>query len=219
MTAYLAHSLVALRNEINAAFPHRDKSSDGWIGDAAHSARISDHNPDPHSSPPECVDAIDVDVDDGDPTKDLRTRLIARAIAHPSTHYIISNGKIYSREYGFRARVYTGTNGHYHHVHVSILKTEAARDSMHVWGIAGGSAPATTHTVAPYHYTHLPLRQGDHNPDVGHAQTRLQHFGFYAGRIDSDFGPATFTAVEALQRHRGLHVDGVIGPETAGSLG
>jgi len=44
--ARLAPSLKQLRTEVDVAWPMRSKRSDGWIGDAAHLARTSDHNPD-----------------------------------------------------------------------------------------------------------------------------------------------------------------------------
>ena len=56
-TWYLAPSLNVLRGEIDAAHPHRQKKMDGTIGDAAHAARDSDHNPNARGS----VNAIDVD--------------------------------------------------------------------------------------------------------------------------------------------------------------
>jgi hypothetical protein len=125
---WLAPSLVALRNSINREFPNRDKSSDGWIGDASHSARKSEHNP--------CwtctgklygvVRATDTDIDDNDAGRDLRRELLAATIGHPAVWYVISNGVIYSRTYGWRARTYTGPNAHTKHVHVSIRGTEAA---------------------------------------------------------------------------------------------
>lgn len=43
--ARLANSLTRLRDQVNAAFPNRNKASDGWIGDASHAASASDHNP------------------------------------------------------------------------------------------------------------------------------------------------------------------------------
>lgn len=45
MPWYLAPSLAQLRAEVNARWPKRSKASDGTIGDRAHSARTSDHNP------------------------------------------------------------------------------------------------------------------------------------------------------------------------------
>src|SRR4051794_9209283 len=45
MAFRLAKALETLRSQVNAAHPTRRKASDGWIGDTAHSARKSDHNP------------------------------------------------------------------------------------------------------------------------------------------------------------------------------
>jgi hypothetical protein len=131
-TYFLAPSLVAFRNSIDKAFPHRDKESDGWIGNAAHAARVSEHNP--------CwtctgyqygiVRATDTDIDDNDPGRDLRLEILNSTIGHPAVWYVISNGIIYSRTYGWKARKYNGTNGHFHHVHVSINKNEkSAKDT------------------------------------------------------------------------------------------
>ncbi len=48
-----------LREQIDDAFPDRDRTSDGWIGDAKHAARKSDHNPTDEG----IVRAIDIDAD------------------------------------------------------------------------------------------------------------------------------------------------------------
>lgn len=128
---YLAPSLVALRDEINAMFPHRDKTSDGWIGDPAHAARPSDHNPD--YSAGGVVRAIDIDIDDHDQSKDLVQIVLKATIGDPRVWYVIHNGKIYSRTYGWVARTYTGTNPHKGHIHVSIVHTKAAETDRTKW--------------------------------------------------------------------------------------
>jgi len=57
--ARLVAAGVKLRKQVDKAFPGRDKRSDGWIGDRAHQARKSDHNPDKNG----WVHAIDIDAD------------------------------------------------------------------------------------------------------------------------------------------------------------
>jgi lipoprotein-anchoring transpeptidase ErfK/SrfK len=59
--------------------------------------------------------------------------------------------------------------------------------------------------------------QGD--PGIGALQVGLRARGLYAGPIDGLFGPKTAKAVRALQRRRGLVVDGVPGPQTRAALG
>jgi hypothetical protein len=113
-----AYSTTGLFGEINKRFPNRDHASDGWIGDASHAARASDHNPDWSANG--IVRAIDVDIDDNT-SEDLRKLLLNTCIGDPRVWYVISNRVIYSRTYGWAARAYTGSNPHDHHVHISLL--------------------------------------------------------------------------------------------------
>lgn len=142
---FLAPSLVALRNSINKEFPKRDISSDGWIGNAAHQATQSEHNPCWTCSGYQygIVRATDTDVDDNDAGRDLRKEILNSAIGHPAVWYVISNGIIYSVTHNWAALKYTGSNAHTKHVHISIRKTEAAaRDTSLV--LKNRSLPPTT---------------------------------------------------------------------------
>ena len=124
---HLAPSLAQLRREINTRWPNRDKSTDGTIGDTAHSSRASDHNPNSRGS----VNAIDVDKDGIDPTG-----LVGLAIKDPRVNYVIYNRQIWQRRHGFKPRPYSGINAHRQHVHVSILQSVAAEQSTTPWGVA-----------------------------------------------------------------------------------
>jgi hypothetical protein len=121
---FLAPSLVALRNEVDRRHPARDKSSDGWIGDPSHAARVSDHNPDESGM----VHAIDVDTSGIDVPAFLKA-----TIGDPRTWYVIHNGTIWSRTYGFKARAYTGSNPHTGHAHVSIRYSQEAETAGGSW--------------------------------------------------------------------------------------
>lgn len=123
---YLAASLVALGNEINHRWPHRDDGSDGAIGDASHQARVSDHNPD--WSAGGVVRAIDVD-DDGINVQELLDALIG----DERVWYVIWDRHIYSRTYDWDKQAYDGPDPHTGHLHVSINHTRAAETNTSAW--------------------------------------------------------------------------------------
>lgn len=62
------------------------------------------------------------------------------------------------------------------------------------------------------------LRVGARGQAVADLQRRLTAAGFDPGGVDGSFGPRTLAAVRAYQAARGLEVDGVVGPQTWGSL-
>lgn len=225
MTWNLAPSLSNLRNEVNARWPDRSKASDGTIGDSAHSARVSDHNPNSRGS----VNAIDI-TSRGINTGDL----IAAAKRHPSVRYIIHDRTIMNRDIGsFRARRYSGSNPHTQHVHISIYQSAAAENNTTPWGLSDATASAASApktrpgTTAPKY----PLPKGhwygpessdprNHSgywakdrPGIKQFQTRLRNRG-WSITPDGRFGPATKRVVLAFQKEKGLHVDGGVGPET-----
>jgi hypothetical protein len=122
---------VSLRQAINTIAPTRDKASDGSIGDPAHAAGVSGHNPDdtPGTSAerqdadsiPE-VRAIDVDSDLRQPGLTM-LKVIQAILGSPTERarliYIIYNEVIWSASNDWQPRRYTGPNPHTQHAHFS----------------------------------------------------------------------------------------------------
>lgn len=135
MSYYLAPSLVKLRDQIDAAWPNRSKASDGWIGDTSHQARKSDHNPDYSANG--VVRAIDVTA------KGINVNALLKAAKKDlRTEYIIHKGKIYGASH-FKARKYTGSNPHTHHVHISIKHVASAASNTSNWLLKSTAKPNT----------------------------------------------------------------------------
>jgi hypothetical protein len=117
--ATLVPCLVALRREFDDLFPDRDRRSDGWIGDPAHQARPSDHNPDERG----LVHAIDVDAG-LEPMGSMQAfvdHLVGRhrTGADKRLTYVIYRRRIWSASWNWRARRYGGSNPHDEHAHFS----------------------------------------------------------------------------------------------------
>ena len=131
MSWKLAPALAALIADINHLWPDRDKTYDGTIGDAAHAARKSEHNPnrDPSDDVPDgYVTAADITAGGIDVNKVINT-----LIADPRVWYVIHDRVIRSRTYGFKAQAYNGTNPHTHHVHVSLNQNRKSCDDTSQW--------------------------------------------------------------------------------------
>lgn len=60
----------------------------------------------------------------------------------------------------------------------------------------------------------MAIQRGSSGPDVRQLQEQLSRLGFYAGKLDADFGGQTDLAVKDFQRRLGLVPDGKIGPKT-----
>lgn len=147
MSWRIAESLKKLREQINAAYPLRDKASDGGIGDAAHASRNSDHNPwvkDARGMG--VVTAIDIDEDLARDIHSIQF-MVDSIIASrdPRVKYIIYEGRMISsypaRGYGaWKWRPYAGTkNPHRLHAHISVNPSPYHYDNRAEWNI--GSAP------------------------------------------------------------------------------
>ena len=142
MIAKLCKAGQQLRLQVDDSFPDRDRTSDGWIGDARHSARPSDHNPDEQG----IVRAIDIDRDlSGKAKPDLmpdladQIRLCARA-GDKRIAYVIFNGKICSAKKAWAWRPYDGFNKHTHHCHISFTKKGDTDGSFFNIPMIGGTA-------------------------------------------------------------------------------
>jgi hypothetical protein len=135
---------LALVAEVNERWPRRDRTSDGTIGDAAHAARSSDHNPGLVVAGQGVVRARDIDVDGVDMAwlvEHLRQLGAAGDRRLAGGGYLIFNRRITRPDFtGWK--VYTGTNPHDHHAHVSFSRDPAGFDSTAPWGIATAAAPA-----------------------------------------------------------------------------
>jgi hypothetical protein len=125
MKPQLCKAGETLRSQINAAYPERDKRSDGWIADARHLAGgVSDHIADKVTG---VVRAIDVDRDlhgvskpDEMPYLADQLRELAKSKADSGRiSYIIFDGFIASSKKSWSWRKFVGANQHRHHMHVS----------------------------------------------------------------------------------------------------
>lgn len=207
--ARLVPALTMLRAQINALYPHRDKTSDGWIGDTAHGARISDHNPDASG----WVHAIDIDKDGISPYS-----VVNVAIEDSRVNYVIFEGKIWSRAFAFRTRTYTGANKHDKHIHISVLHGTSAQNA-HAWAL-GGTAPVPVISfqpvavVRPSQTTPAILQRGMRGDAVRAWQGELWRVGIGVGPHDADFGAFTEGGTHALQRAAGIGADGKVGSAT-----
>jgi len=143
MKPRLVKAAETLRDQVNANYPDRDKTSDGWVADARHLARgNSDHIPDNEG----WVCAIDLDRDlYGKPKPDVMGDLadqlrIAARNGDNRIKYIIFDGRICSRILNWKWRVYKGSNAHKAHMHVSFNKKQSkANGSLFNIPMLGGS--------------------------------------------------------------------------------
>jgi hypothetical protein len=141
MTPKLCKAGQQLRLQVDDSYPDRDKSSDGWIGNLAHSLNPSDHNPDSAG----IVRAIDIDRDlSGKAKPDLMPYLadqirIAAKRGDKRISYVIFAGRIASPRMGWRWRKYSGINPHNSHLHISFTKKGDTDSSFFNIPMIGGS--------------------------------------------------------------------------------
>lgn len=208
-------SLMTLLKQINAYAPNRSKASDGWIGDAKHAARHSDHNPEPDGT----VDARDFtnDPNGGMDSQKLCDALVASKDRRIS--YIICNGKIIGGRKGPKPwvpRKYNGSNGHYHHIHVSVL--DEGQDDTTPWDIESAFKKKPSDQLTEKQVDSV-LKLGTTSQYVLDLHRNLNKLGYgplYEGEY---FGKTTEEAVKKFQEAMGLKVDGWAGTRTLEVVG
>lgn len=177
----LAKSIARLRSDVNNRWPDRDKTADGTIGDAAHRSRRSDHNPNSRG----VVTAIDITHWNGIAQTIWDELLAAR---DPRIKYMIFNRRIVSSTIEpWKPRLYSGSNAHTKHIHISVSADPNLYDDGSPW-FTGGEDDL------------MFCNKGDQGPKVA----ALQHLILQAGGIlpkfgaDSDYGGETATGLADL---------------------
>lgn len=145
----LANSLTQLRNQVNTTYPNRNKASDGTIGDAAHSASWSDHNPNSAG----VVTALDLTNHPGYFDVHAMAEDIRRS-RHPNLKYIISNSRICGAWTGWNWWPYNGVNPHSKHAHFSVGvgpdgRSQQPYDDTNNWAVGSAPNPTPIPTPAP----------------------------------------------------------------------
>lgn len=182
--ARIAKSLDTLRTQVNTQYPNRKKGSDGWIGDPAHAARVSDHNP--NSAGVVC--ALDITHDPASGMDSYKLAEILKANKDRRIKYVISNKKIFSNDWIWRP--YTGSNPHSQHIHVSVGPNY---DDPSPWVLSGTGTTTPTLKDKPVtsgFMRSIPLvlkHEGgwsDHPDDDGGATMKGITIGTYRQFID-----------------------------------
>lgn len=125
MSYRIAPAAQCLLDQATALWPNRSRASDGTIGDPAHAARASDHNPDSRG----IVHAADLTHDPANGCDNNRNA--EQVKDDPRVKYVIWNRRIWNPAISRTWRPYTGSNPHDHHMHVSV--TDAGENDTSPW--------------------------------------------------------------------------------------
>lgn len=141
---FLVPCLVTLRAEFDAVAPGRVRGADGWIGDPAHQARTSDHNPRPDGA----VLALDIDSTGPWPGGELWFDDAVRSIVDREREawlsptgvcrlqYVIWDRRIAHIDDDLAWKPYTGSaDPHTGHAHFSARHNRAGNTATAPWGL------------------------------------------------------------------------------------
>lgn len=195
-TPYLVPCLVALRSEFDRLDPGRDRAADGWIGDAAHQAKTSDHNPDALGR----VLAVDVDSSGPWPLPfDTYVQLVVarqRAGYDGRLEYVIWNRLIASRDSVWRWVTYTGSSDpHIGHGHFSARHDHTGQGDTSPWGIEELMTPDDIGKIASAVWA-AGFGTGDNRETSGE---RLGHVDQVADQLNAKLDQV-LTRLDALEK-------------------
>lgn len=196
-----ALALATLLDEVNTRAPRRSTASDGWIGDAAHRSRTSDHNPWVDDG---VVTARDFTDDPSGGHNATEFAEFLRTSRDPRIKYVIDQGRMFSSydSSGGPAwawRNYSGSNQHIQHTHVSVQPYKNLYDSVTPWGWADARTDNDLEAT-------MFCKQGDKgSPAVNYWQRVLRQLGQNV-TVDGDYGAGTAKAVAAVTGSNGEQI-------------
>ena len=201
--------VTVMRNQINKRWPDRDKRSDGVVGDLAHQARPSDHNPDSRGY----VHAVDIDEDLRGSKNDniwLADQIIAYARMRRSgssrLKYVVYEDKIASGTYANHFWTWRGDSyGHKIHMHVSF--TKQGQEDTTEFGIpilTEGKGGSWDGKVPFFDILQDAIKVGASNKATWRLACRLKELGFYQGSVAPEGQqPYPKNAIRAMQDYMG----------------
>lgn len=173
-----AGSLLTLREMVDAAAPGRSRRSDGTIGDPAHAARTSDHNPNAAG----VVRALDLTHDPANGADMDETSESLVASRDRRIKYLIRNGRICSSTVSpWIWRPYNGLNPHRTHLHVSVSNRASVYDRDHPWALPAAWQPFVINPQEAVLMEAL----------IRGIQESLAEAGIDPGPLDGRWGPRT----------------------------
>lgn len=208
MTWRPARSIQTFLDQMNRHYPGRNKASDGIIGDASHSSRSSDHNPNTHG----VVCAIDITHD----PKHADMHVIfdrLRQVRDNRMHYAIFDGHIVSSTTSpWQVRPYTpppGGSMHREHLHLSVMQDPHLYDDPRSWPVF-----AVVHPVPSWYHRPLKVTNPElHGDDVSKVRAKLgmAAAGAYTSHVAEK--------VREFCKAHNLYVSGQVGEDVARAMG
>ena len=223
--AKLCAAGVTLRDQVNKKWPTREKSSDGWIGDAAHQANSgwgtngkgSYHNVDPNG----IVHAIDLDESflgkgkGQNVAKEFAEQLAAYCRAGKDggrIAHIVYEDQVASataNNWHFRGSGYS----HFQHIHISFTNKadkDGSKFLLSIFENVNPPAPKPEQKV-PVYPGRSKLTKGQKNSDVKTMQKQLIKKGFAINAGPTGYyGDQTVVAVKKFYASFDQKKDGVV---------